>query len=51
MNPMTGGTKVVSEWRSGVTGSMNRCFIKINQTVVSSIVAGQMVRQRELLWL
>lgn len=51
LNPVTGGTEVVFERGSGVMGSVNRCLTKINQTVASSIVSGQMVGQRELLWL
>lgn len=51
LNSVTRGTEVVFEQRSRVMGSVNRCFTKIKQTVVSSIVAGQMVGQCELLWL
>lgn len=51
LNPVTVGTDAVFEQESGVTGSVNRCFTKISQTVASSIVVGQMAGQRELVWL
>lgn len=50
-NSVTGDTKVVFEQGSRVMGSVNRCFTKIKQSVASSVVAGQMVGQGELLWL
>lgn len=51
LNSVTGDTKVVFEQGSRVMGSVNRCFTKIKQSVASSVVAGQMVGQGELLWL
>lgn len=35
----------------GVSDSVNGCFAKISQTVAGSAVVGQMVSQRELMWL
>lgn len=36
---------------SGAAGSMNRCFTKINQTVVGPTIVKQMVNQHEQVWL